>query len=94
LVTSPFIGFPPTILSVGPPGPDAGGGGGSAMANSVVSVPNAKNIIAAAISMTFGIPSPSFIIKITATIPDECLFHGQQELSNLVGITQPRIEAF
>src|SRR6476646_3102097 len=66
LVTSPFMGFPPTMLSVGPVGPVEGGGGGSATANWAVSKPSTENTATAAISMTFGIPSPSFT-KITTT---------------------------
>src|SRR5688572_14462711 len=72
LVISPFMGFPPTMLSVGPAGPVEGGGGGSATANWAVSKPSTENTATAAISMTFGIPSSSFI-KITTTRPDEYL---------------------
>jgi hypothetical protein len=58
------------MLSVGPVGPVAGAAV-SATANSAVRKPSIVNTATAAISMTFGIPSPSFI-KIT-TIPDEYL---------------------
>src|SRR6185295_16279956 len=57
LVTSPFMGLPPTMLSTGP----APVGASAAMANSVVSMPNAVNAATTAISMAFGIPSPSSI---------------------------------
>jgi hypothetical protein len=77
-VISPFIGFPPVMLSVGPVGPAAGGAAGSATANSAVSKPTAENTAMAAISMAFGIPSPSFI-KISTTITDENLL---QELKS------------
>jgi hypothetical protein len=60
------MGFPPTTLSVGP---DPVLATSAATANSAVSKPSTENTAMAAISMTLGIPSPSFI-KITTTITD------------------------
>src|SRR5262245_52357534 len=69
LVTSPFMGFPPTMLSTGP----APAGASAATANSPVSMPNMVNIATTAIRMAFGIPSPSFV-KITTKNNRKTLF--------------------